>query len=47
MMGGRRCGKTTALASLFEEMGSSKVNKYFTVSDDTVLEIKDGEMQDS
>lgn len=47
MMGGRRCGKTTALASLFEEMGSSKVNKYFTVADDTVLEIKNGEMQDS
>ena len=47
MMGGRRCGKTTALASLFEEMGSSKVNKYFTVADDTVLEIKNGEVQDS
>ena len=47
MMGGRRCGKTSALASLFDEMGSSKVYKYFTVTDDTPLITKDCERQDS
>lgn len=47
MMGGRRCGKTSALASLFEEMKNGKVKDYFTVSDRTVLETKGFEVQDS
>lgn len=47
MMGGRRCGKTSALASLFEEMKNGPVKNYFTVSDRTVLETKGFEVQDS
>ena len=47
MMGGRRCGKTSALASLFEQMANGPVNNYFTVNDETILEIKNGEKQDS
>lgn len=47
MMGGRRCGKTSALASLFEEMKNGPVKDYFTVSDRTVLETKGFEVQDS
>lgn len=47
MMGGRRCGKTSALASLFNEMKSGPVQNYFTVSDRTVLETKGFETQDS
>lgn len=47
MMGGRRCGKTSALASLFEQMVNGPVNNYFTVADQTILETKDGESQDS
>lgn len=47
MMGGRRCGKTSALASIFEEMKNGQVKDYFTVSDRTVLETKGFEVQDS
>lgn len=47
MMGGRRCGKTSALASLFEEMKNGPVKDYFTVSDRTILETKGFEVQDS
>ncbi len=47
MMGGRRCGKTSALASLFEQMKNGPVKEYFTVSDRTVLETKGFERQDS
>ena len=47
MMGGRRCGKTSALASLFEEMKNGQVKDYFTVSDRTILETKGFETQDS
>lgn len=47
MMGGRRCGKTSALASMFEQMINGPVKNYFTVADQTVLDIKDGETQDS
>lgn len=47
MMGGRRCGKTSALASLFEEMKNGQVKDYFTVSDRTVLEPKGFETQES
>lgn len=35
MMGGRRCGKTSALASLFDQMINGATNDYFTVADDT------------
>lgn len=47
MMGGRRCGKTSALASLFEEMKNGRVKDYFTVSDRTILETKGFETQNS
>ena len=47
MMGGRRCGKTSALASIFAEMKNGPVKRYFTVSDRTVLETKGLETQDS
>ena len=47
MMGGRRCGNTSALASLFEQMKNGSVKEYFTVSDRTVLETKGFETQDS
>lgn len=46
-MGGRRCGKTSALASLFDQMIHGKTNEFLTVCDKTILEIKDGEKQDS
>ena len=47
MMGGRRCGKTSVLASMFDRMTNGIANKYFTVADATVHEMKDGEIQDS
>lgn len=47
MMGGRRCGKTSALASMFDCMQHGSTTDYFTVSDQTILEIKNGETQDS
>lgn len=47
MMGGRRCGKTSALASLFDQMTNGPVREYFTVADRTVLETKGLEVQDS
>lgn len=47
MMGGRRCGKTSALASLFDQMINGSVNEYFTVADRTTLETKGFETQDS
>lgn len=40
MMGGRRCGKTSALASLFDQMIHGATNEYLTVCDDTILETK-------
>lgn len=43
MMGGRRCGKTSVLASLFNESIHGKVKDYLTLSDDTKPEVKDGE----
>lgn len=35
MMGGRRCGKTSALASLFDQMVNGATNQFLTVSDRT------------
>lgn len=46
MMGGRRCGKTSALASMFDQMINGPTNSIITVADRTVGEIKDGEKQD-
>lgn len=40
MMGGRRCGKTSALASLFDQMIHGATNEYLTVCDDTISETK-------
>lgn len=47
MVGGRRCGKTSALASMFEQMINGEVKNYFSVSDRTHLETKDSTRQDS
>lgn len=47
MMGGRRCGKTSALSSLFDQMINGSVKNYFTVADRTVIETKGFETQDS
>lgn len=46
MMGGRRCGKTSALASLFDQMQHGRTNEYLTVSDQTKPEEKDGEKKE-
>lgn len=46
MMGGRRCGKTSALASVFDQMQHGKTNEYLTVCDLTKPEEKDGEKKE-
>ena len=46
MMGGRRCGKTSALASLFDQMTHGRTNEFLTVSDQTKPEEKDGEKKE-
>ena len=44
MMGGRRCGKTSVLASMFNQMTNTpEINKLLTVSDKTILETKGNE----
>lgn len=40
MMGGRRCGKTSALASLFYQSINGDVNQFLTISDHTILRTK-------
>lgn len=40
MVGGRRCGKTAALASIFNQMQNGPTNKTLTVSDQTKNESK-------
>lgn len=47
MLGGRRCGKTSLLASMFESIVSGIANTYLTVADVTTLESKGIEVQDS
>ena len=47
MVGGRRCGKTSALAVMFDQMIKGKTNNFFTVSDATVYETKEGVTQDT
>lgn len=47
MMGGRRCGKTSALASMFDQMINGEVKNYLTVADRTKIETKGFETQDS
>ena len=47
MVGGRRCGKTSALAVMFEQMISGATNDFFTVSDSTKYETKGNEAQDT
>lgn len=46
MVGGRRCGKTSVLAALFDQMTNGVVNQFFTVCDGTTYVIKEGERQD-
>ena len=47
MVGGRRCGKTSALAVMFEQMINGVTNNFFTVADATVYATKNGEIQDT
>lgn len=46
-MGGRRCGKTSLLASLFDQSINGVVNQYFTINDVTQHEVIDCEAKDS
>ena len=46
MMGGRRCGKTSALASLFDQSINGEVNNHFTIADTTTIQVRDGEKID-
>ena len=47
MVGGRRCGKTSALAVMFDQMINGVTRNFFTTSDATHYETKDGERQDT
>lgn len=47
MVGGRRCGKTSALAVMFDQLIKGKANEFFTVADTTVIETKETEIQDT
>lgn len=47
MVGGRRCGKTSALAVMFDQLIKGKANEFFTVADTTVIETKGPETQDT
>mgnify|MGYP003290500676 CR=1 FL=1 len=48
MVGGRRCGKTSALAVMFEQMINGKANEFFTISDDSKYDESQGdEKQDT
>lgn len=47
MLGGRRCGKTAVLASMFHAIKHGAANEYLTFSDCTVLRTKGVETQDS
>lgn len=40
MLGGRRCGKTSALASMFDQMQNGPVNRFLTSSDETKKQTK-------
>lgn len=44
MMGGRRCGKTAALASLFYQATQGPIRKVFKTTDQTPPQIKDDEV---
>ena len=46
-MGSPRCGKTSVLASIFRMMCAEPFDNYFNISDQTKIEIKDRELQDS
>jgi hypothetical protein len=47
MLGGRRCGKTSVLASMFESIINGQTNSFLTVSDDTKPEMKGIETKDT
>ena len=47
MVGGRRCGKTSALAVMFDQMINGAINNFFTVADATNYEKKGNESQDT
>lgn len=47
MLGGRRCGKTSVLASMFHSITNGASNTFLTVADDTTPDVKGTEEQDS
>lgn len=47
MMGGRRCGKTSALTSMFYQAINGDLNNIFTLNNATTLQKKDNEVIDS
>ena len=47
MMGGYRCGKTSALASLFDQTIHGSIKEHFTISDTTKVQERDGERIES
>ena len=47
MMGGRRCGKTSVLTSLFYQSIHGAIKKHFTISDATKVQERDGERIES
>jgi hypothetical protein len=47
MLGGRRCGKTALLASMFESIVNGIAKNYFKLADATTLKTKGIEIQDS
>ena len=40
MLGGRRCGKTSALSTMFGSIINGVINQYLTLADETILETK-------
>ena len=46
MMGGRRCGKTSVLTSMFYQAINGDLNNIFTLNNETAFQEKDGEVID-
>ena len=39
MIGGRRCGKTSALSVMFDQFVNGRASSFFTINDQTQLEL--------
>ena len=46
MMGGRRCGKTSVLTSMFYQAINGDLNNIFTLNNETAFQEKDGHWPD-